>query len=310
MNADPIEIPPAFAARANRGAEWADWLAVLPALASDLLTDWDLTPDGPPTHGECALVLPVRTEGHRAAALKITWPHWEARTEHIALQRWHGRGAVELLRADPHRLALLLERLEARDLTTIPVDDSCMVIAGLYRRLHVPAPPQLRRLSECTRDWAERLAALPRSAPVPHRLVDRGVGLSRELAQDGATDGTLVHTDLHPFNVLAARREPWLAIDPKPLSGDPHYEIAPVLWNRWTEAVATGDLRGALRRRLALVCDVAGLDRDRARDWVVVRMMANALWEIEGSAARPGGPARADTELATRAIAVVKAVHD
>ena len=35
--------------------------------------------------------------------------------------------------------------------------------------------------------------------------------------------------------MLAADREPWLTIAPKPLNGDPHYELAPMLWNRWDE---------------------------------------------------------------------------
>lgn len=308
MSAAPVPIPPAFAAHADRGESWATWLVGLPRLAADLLDEWQLTPDGPPMHGECALVLPVRTAADRAAVLKIGWPHWEAETEHIALQHWHGNGAVELLRADPHRFALLLERLRTRDLTAVGDDESCAVIAGLYRRLHVPAPPQLRTLSSLVQDWSDRLLALPRDAPVPRRFVEQAASLGRAFAADPATDGTLIHTDLHPQNVLAAEREPWLAIDPKPLSGDPHYEVAPVLWNRWDDALATGDLRGALRRRLAIVCEVAGLDADRARDWVVVRLMCNALWEIEEARARPGGAASAD--YLTTAVTVVKAVQN
>ena len=50
----------------------------------------------------------------------------------------------------------------------------------------------------------------------------------------------MIHGDLHYENVLAADREPWLAIDPKPMAGDPHYEVAPMLWNRWDEVVASG----------------------------------------------------------------------
>jgi streptomycin 6-kinase len=303
-----IELPPAFAAHASRGDSWATWLAALPRLAADLLDEWELTVDGSVLHGECAVVLPVLTGTGRPAMLKVTWPHWEAETEHIALQRWHGDGAVELLRADPHRFALLLERLITQDLTTVPDDESCAVIARLYRRLHVPAPPRLRTLSSQALDWSDRLLALPRNAPVPRRFVEQAAALGRSFAQDPATDGMLVHTDLHPLNVLAAEREPWLAIDPKPLSGDPHYEVAPLLWNRWDDAVATGDVRGALRRRLDLVCDVAELDRDRARDWVVCRLMHNALWEIEEATQRPGGIGTADLDLLTTSVTVVKAV--
>ena len=88
----------------------------------------------------------------------------------------------------------------------------------------------------------------------------------------------MIHGDLHYENVLAADREPWLVIDPKPMAGDPHYEVAPLLWNRWDEVVASGDVRDAVRRRFHTVVDTAGLDEDRARDWVVVREMHNAMW--------------------------------
>ena len=249
MNARTVEVPPAFGARAGRSASWATWLEGLPRLVGDILAEWELAPDGATLHGECALVVPVRTAEARAAALKVSWPHWEAETEHVALQRWHGDGAVELLRADPHRFALLLERVSTTDLTTIPIDDATTVIARVYRRLHVPAPPQLRTLSSCVRGWSRRLTELPRDAPVPRRFVEQAAALGRTLADDPVTDGTLIHTDLHYSNVLAAAREPWLVIDPKPLSGDPAFEVAPLLWNRWDEAVATGDLRAALRRR-------------------------------------------------------------
>lgn len=306
MSAAPIEIPPAFAAYADRGDAWADWLDALPRLAAGLLVEWSLRLDGPATHGECALVLPVRTEDRRRAVLKISWPHWEAETEHVALQRWHGSGAVELLRADPRRYALLLERLSQRDLHAVPDDEACTAIGRLYGRLHVPATPQLRLLSAQVTDWCDRLAALPRSAPIPRRYVEQAVSLGRSFAADGATDGVLIHTDLHHANVLAGDRG-WLAIDPKPLSGDPHYEPGPVLLNRWDDVVG-GDVRWALRRRLDVLCETGGLDDDRARDWVVVRMMCTALWEIEDAARRPGGDV--DAAWLTRCVTVAKAVQD
>ena len=68
----------------------------------ELLEEWSLTPDGAAMRGHTALVVPVRTTGGRPAVLKICWPHPEAEHEALALQHWHGRGAVQLLRADPH----------------------------------------------------------------------------------------------------------------------------------------------------------------------------------------------------------------
>ncbi len=253
-------------------------------------------------------MLPVRTADGTAAVLKVTWPHWEADFEHLALRDWNGAGAVRLLRADPRRYALLLERVHPRDLTRVEVIEACELVASSYRRLHIPAGPQYRTLSGETARWAEGLAALPADAPVPRRYVEQAAALARDLAADPGSDGRLVHTDLHYFNVLAADREPWLVIDPKPLSGDPHYEVAPLLWNRWEEVPATGDVRNAVRRRFHTVVDVAGLDEDRARDWVVVRELVNVMWALEDLA---GGTADAGTrDWITAALAIAKAVQD
>ncbi|MET0900368.1 MAG: aminoglycoside phosphotransferase family protein, partial [Mycobacterium sp.] len=148
---------------------------------------------------------------------------------------------------------------------------------------------------------ARGLDTLPRSAPIPRRLVEQAQSLSRDFLTDPGTVGTLLHTDLHYDNVLAGEREPWLVIDPKPLNGDPHYEVAPLLWNRWDEL--TGDVREGVRRRFYATVDAAGFADDRARAWVVVRMVHNAMWELTGT-----GPA--DHDWLTTCIAVAKAVQD
>src|SRR3954452_1490365 len=105
------------------------------------MAEWQLRPDGQPRQALNAHVVPVRTTAGRPAVLKLGFPHDEAVHEHLGLQHWHGRGAVELLRADPRRWALLLERLHSEDLTELWDLEACEVVAGLYGRLHVPALP-------------------------------------------------------------------------------------------------------------------------------------------------------------------------
>lgn len=283
-----------------------DWLDRLPRLAAEVADEWGLTLEGESWHGFCSLVLPVTTGSGDPAALKIGRPHAEAEHEHLALQHWHGRGAVRLLRADPGRHALLLERLERTDLTDHWDVEACQVVAGLYGSLHRPAPPQLRRLSEHAGRVGRALADLPRDTPLPPRLVQQARHLADRFAADPETDGTLVHTDLHYGNVLAARREPWLAIDPKPLSGDPHYEVAPLLWNRYDELA--GRVRDGVRARFHAVVDAAGLDEHRARDWVVVRVLDLARRRL---ADPPGAVRRTPTpEFLTMCVSISKAVQD
>ena len=306
-----IDLPPGVRAFADRGPEWAAFVDRLPKLAARLLEEWQLSVDGSPTNGHGSLVLPVRTTGDRPAVLKLGFPDDESEHEHLGLQHWHGRGAVELLRADPRRSAMLLERLHPESLEDVRDLEACEIVAGLYRRLHVPAPPSVRPLTTYVERWTAGLAGLPPSAPIPRRVVEHAISLGRDFVGDPASTGTLIHTDLHYENVLAGDREPWLAIDPKPVSGDPHYELAPMLWNRWEELAAPESgrsVRGGVRRRFLALVDAAGLDEDRARDWVIVRMAHNALWTVEDAAGRD--LTADERDWLTCCLAVVKAVQE
>jgi streptomycin 6-kinase len=242
--------------------------------------------------------VPVRTES-RDAVLKVGFPHVEAELEHLALRHWAGNGAVELLRADPHRSALLLERLHTEDLRDRWDLEACEIVGELYGHLHIPAPPPFRRLPDVIAPGLERLRTDGTEA-VPRRMVEQAIALGTAFVADPASAGTLIHTDLHYTNVLAGNGGRWLAIDPKPLSGDPHYELAPMLWNRWDELA--GQIRAGVRRRFDTLVDVAGLDEDRARAWVIVRMVLSAA-EV---GAHPSTPVARDWR--TTCVAVAKAV--
>ncbi|MDO7867202.1 aminoglycoside phosphotransferase family protein [Nocardioides jiangxiensis] len=267
----------------------------LEALVAGLLDDWGLAVDGPTIHGRAGVVVPVLAEGRRPCVLKVVAQGGVAE-EALALKLWHGAGAVRLVSADPHRSALLLERLEPTDLGTTWDLDACGVVADLYRRLHVPAPVQLTRLSTRTAGWSTALAAAT-GLPVPPRLVQEAASLARDLATDEATDGVVVHTDLHYGNVLRTPEDGWCAIAPKPLSGDPHSELAPMLWHRLDDYA--GRVRDGVRDRFFALVDGAELDEDRARAWTVVRLMVAVLEQ-------PG----ADRSWTTAMLSVAKAVRD
>jgi streptomycin 6-kinase len=294
---------------ARRGPDWAEWVDRLPGVLAGLLEEWQLSPDGWMMHGFVALVAPVRTASGRPAVLKVSFPDEESEHEHLALQHWGGRGAVKLLRADPHRCAMLLERLHQERLDEMWDLEACEIVAGLYPLLHVPALPQLRPLTMYVDRWAGELAELPRSAPLPRRLVEQAISLSRDFVADDASTGTLIHGDLHYENVMASDRAPWLAIDPKPMNGDPHYELAPMLWNRFDELAEHGQrVRDGVRARFHALVDHAELDERRARDWVVVRMMNNACWRLQDPPEVQRLTPAAD--YLTMCIAVAKAVQD
>jgi streptomycin 6-kinase len=125
----------------------------------------------------------------------------------------------------------------------------------------------------------EEAADLKLADPAEQRLVNRYADQVRELIPESGD--RLLHWDLHYGNVLASDRQPWLVIDPKPLAGDPAFELFQALHNRWDDLVATGNLDQAIRDRFDLMVDITGIDRSRALAWTAGRVLQNVLWEEE-----------------------------
>ncbi|MEU7556802.1 aminoglycoside phosphotransferase family protein [Streptomyces eurythermus] len=273
-----IDIPGelAEAQEMYNGAAGKAFIAALPDLAAQFMDRWGLRLDGPSMNGVSALVLPVvRADGVRAV-LKLQLLDEESEGEPVALRAWDGDGAVRLLDHDPATGTMLLERLDETRMLAHLADtrEAVLVIARLLAHLtSFPAPPGLRRLGDITARMLERTPRALDRIPDPEarRIVADCAAAVREVADEPGD--RLLHWDLHDENVLAAERADWLAIDPKPLAGDPGFELWPALDNRY-EATE-------VRWRFDAMTDVLGLDRDRARAWTYGRLLQNALWDVE-----------------------------
>ncbi|MFJ2919433.1 aminoglycoside phosphotransferase family protein [Streptomyces sp. NPDC087307] len=282
----PVDVPAAFAASygTNGGASGRAWIAALPGLAADFLDRWTLRLDGPAAHGMASLVLPVTRADGMPAVLKLQQVTEDNIGAAPGLRVWDGDGVVRLLDHDPDTGTMLLERLDAaRPLSTLADDTAAVqILAELMARLvAVAAPPGFRQLADIA---AAMLDAAPDAVPLlrdpaERRLVDTCASAVAGLLPEPGD--RLLHWDLHYDNVLAGQREPWLAIDPEPLAGDPGFELLPALDNRWAEVVASGDVTRTVLRRFDQLTEVLGLDRRRATGWTLGRVLQNALWDVE-----------------------------
>ncbi|MCH6163419.1 aminoglycoside phosphotransferase family protein [Streptomyces marispadix] len=152
---------------------------------------------------------------------------------------------------------------------------------------HLPPVEQLpcvERLSTVTADWAQRaedrVARYDWPTGVDTGLFTLGANLLRELPY-GAGRETIVHGDFNPGNLLAAQREPWLAIDTKPMYGDPAFDPWPLI-QQIGDPFAHSDPRRVLTRRTALVADATGADVTRLRAWAVARLVDFLLYHLDG----------------------------
>ncbi|MFB9535080.1 MULTISPECIES: aminoglycoside phosphotransferase family protein [Streptomyces] len=273
-----IDIPRELAASQEKfnGEAGRAFITGLPERTARFLDRWELKPDGTPMHGVSALVLPVLRPDGTPAVLKLQILDEESEGEPVALRAWNGDGAVRLLDHDEPTGTMLLERLdETRMLSHLPDTHQAVVtIAELLAHLtSFPAPPGLRRLGDIAGAMLDRtpwaLGRIP--DPEARRLVADCAAAVREVA--GEPGDRLLHWDLHDENVLASDRAPWLAIDPKPLAGDPGFELWPALDNRYDP--------DDILWRFDAMTDILTLDRPRARAWTLGRLLQNTLWDIE-----------------------------
>jgi streptomycin 6-kinase len=269
---EPVE----FAAQSS--IEGRAWIAALPALLDRLCRRWRLqVEDGGAARGYHGVVVPVH-RGPQRCVLKLTWPVERTVDEAGALAAWRGRGAVLLLEADVEAGALLLERLDAiQTLERMDLRAAAQVAGRLLRRLAIPAPDGVRPLRAVADDIEVSLPGRQErlGRPVPEGWLATASGLAHEL---GASAGDrLVHADLHDGNVLAGTREPWLAIDPKPVAGDPEHAVPELLWTRVDELQDAQ----AIRRLLATLAGSGELEVEKARGWAIVRCVDYWLWGLE-----------------------------
>lgn len=253
-----------------RDASGRAWLAALPRLTAEVAREWQLDLGTPYDGASVSYVVPA-TRGGVRAVLKLQWPHGECRHEAAALERWNGGGAVRLLAHDPARHALLLERCApGTHLANCRDGDPLTVLIDLLPRLWRPAGAPFTALSDEATAWEATLHAdwWAAGRPCERKLVDAAAAYLAEL-RDGQGEQVLLHQDLHGDNVLAAQREPWLAIDPKPLVGEREFGLAPVI-----RSFEFGHSRVAVLRRLDRLTAELGLDRERARGWAIAQTVA------------------------------------
>jgi streptomycin 6-kinase len=252
----------------------AEWIARVPKLALECAERWSLELGEPFPDAQVSVVYPAGD-----VVLKISFPHWESEHEPDALRHWDGHGAVRLLDYDSERRALLLERCRpGTSLLELPERESFRHAASVLRELNARPlrdADSFRHFADTAARWAGDLPLRWQEAgkPFERELLDAAIDALVGLPE---TQGELAvcSQDFHRGNILAAEREPWLAIDPKP-----------VLAERELGAVAlVRDGHGALDWRLDFLAAELDLDRDRLRRWTIAHTIAWGFHETEATA--------------------------
>ena len=231
--------------------------AALERVAREVAAEWEIELGEPFALSRHSFVAPA---GDRAV-LKLTPPEDDESDEEAdALAQWDGNGAPRLIRRDRERRAMLIERaLPGADISALPEDEATAIAVELGLRLWQSAAEPFRWIGDQLPGWLDEAERSIRPGDPLMPAARRAYAALR------TGRSTLIHGDFHHHNILDAGAG-YLAIDPKPMLGEPEFDVPPFLWNPL-------DYRMSLdvtERRLAVFAS-AGLDEGRMRAWTVIR---------------------------------------
>ena len=250
------------------------WLERVPELVAECVEEWELELGEPYEAGAAGYAVRAGLTDGTPAVLKVIYPHREAEHEADALELLGGNGAVRLLARDDARSAMLLERCEpGTALAENGRETALDVLVELLPKHWVRAGEPFHTLAEEAAWWIDELPEQWEQSgrAIERRLVDTAVDALRSLSESQG-EQVLLNQDLHGDNVLAAEREPWLVIDPKPLVGEREFAVAPIV-----RSFELGSSKTDVLYRLDRLTSELGLDRERARGWTIGQTMAWAF---------------------------------
>jgi streptomycin 6-kinase len=252
-----------------------EWIERLPSLVEECVELWSLRLGDEYEYAYVSLAVRAELPDGTPAVLKVAWPHRESEHEVDALLHYDGSGAVRVLAHDRNRGAMLLERCKPGTTLLEEHDEqeALQIAADVLRRLWRP-PGKVKPFRPIAVDAARWVETLPvrwerLGQPFERALLDEMVSGFVELPP---TQGQLVvcHQDLHRGNILRAEREPWLAIDPKPVLAEREFDVAALIRDGDGDVAWLDFLSSELR-----------LDRERMRRWALAHTLAWAFDENE-----------------------------
>lgn len=281
LNSDFVQRMAAF------GEDGRRWLKNLPELLQKCTQQWQLQIEPPADDLSYNYVAPATLPDGRKVILKLGVPRPELFREVLALRYYDGRGSVRLLDADPQAGVLLLERLKPGRLLAelCPQDDAeaTRIAARVMKRLWRPVPND--HGFKTVAQWAEGFKRLREhydgdTGPFPPKLVEEAEAIyKRNLATTERQ--VLLHGDLHHYNILSATREPWLAIDPKGVAGDPAYDAGALMRNPVPNVSTWPDLARIQSLRLDILAEELSIKRSRLQEWALAQAVLSAWWSFE-----------------------------
>ncbi len=267
------------------GDEGRIWLERLPALLARCERRWHLSIGAPVDNLSFNYVARAfRLDGTEVIIKTGLTDEFPSQPE--ALQHFDGHGMVQLLEYDDDHEVMLLECLKPGvSLRRIEDDEAAISTAAHVMRQIWRPLPQKHYPFPTINEWGQGFARFRElydggTGPFSPTLFDKAEQLYAELS-NSMSEQVLLHGDLHQDNILSAEREPWIAVDPKGVIGEPAFETGPLLRNFWPDILSISNPRSLMKRRIDQLSAELDFDRERIYGWGFSQAVLSTIWSIE-----------------------------
>ena len=206
----------------------------------------------------------------------------------------NGKGAVKLLKIDESRRAIVLERLSPganlKEVCRADEPEAVTIAIKIMRKI-LKEPPEISAFRRFE-DWFEVFEKAA-NTKFPDEFISKASRFYEELSS-ASKRKFLIHGDLHHENILSAKREPFLAIDPKGIIGDIGYEIAVFLNNHLWGLATEPNLKEKLNDAVRQFSEAFEIEPRELRKWAFAQIVLSAWWTFEEN----GESWKIDLELA------------
>lgn len=263
------------------GEKGKHWISSLPHIVDELAMHWTLSQITSVDNMTFNYVAKAMTYTQEPVILKISCDPKSIAEEKLALEYFNGNGSIQLIAENDKYHALLLQQaipgmtLKSHYSSQPEYVMDCYI--ATMKKLHNPFLSNKKSYRHI-QDWLKAIDEL-QDRYCPAHLVKKAITLKNELLSS-MTNEIFLHGDLHHDNILK-NDDQWLAIDPKGVIGEPEFEIAAFDFMYVDELVHQIDVKDIFEARVNILAQKADLNPQRIKDWVFVRLILMAAWQVQ-----------------------------
>jgi streptomycin 6-kinase len=265
------------------GGEADAWVEALPDLIAEMTSSWDLLVTGTAKDADAfGITIPAR-RGDERVLMRISYPDGWSLDQTKALHAWDGNGVVRLLEHDPRGAHL---RAAPDPGTPLSSERNQMrafrLAADALRALWIEPPDGLQTVTAEVRAWVAEMSSRFESVHQPFEisLLHEAEQLFRAYMPTQTTK-VLLHGDAR-LDAFVMDGERAVALDPKPLVGEPAFDAGSLLRDRPGELVldfAAG--RALMQSRLEQLTDLLDVSASRVKGWAFAVSVDTGLLAYE-----------------------------